>query len=208
MSALRAAARRLSTKPVLRSTLCWGDTSAAWDWAARTLTLSDGATTVLAENVDGFAELWRRNQLVLRKHGVAFDWSHKALHNSVDTIDVKPRCTRVGTTSWAFASDFWDANEKERVATTRGVFVHVKSGRPEPLPDKVAAGLRELVTEDDCDDPFSAVWNLHAIEQTQIRGRRRVDGVGRPKFDSHTGCDSPALRNVAARWSFLISAAS
>ena len=78
MSALRAAARRLSTKPVLRSTLCWGDTSAAWDWAARTLTLSDGATTVLAENVDGFAELWRRNQLVLRKHGVAFDWSHKA----------------------------------------------------------------------------------------------------------------------------------
>ena len=174
MSALRAAARRLSTNPVLRSTLCWGDTSAAWDWAARTLTLSDGATTVLAENVDGFAELWRRNQLVLRKHGVAFDWSHKALHNSVDTIDVKPRCLRVGTTSWAFAADFWDANEKERVATTRGVFVHVKSGRPEPLPEKVAAGLRELVTEDDCDDPFSAVWNLHAIEQMQLQERSKI----------------------------------
>ena len=30
-------------------------------------------------------------------------------------------------------------------------------------------------------------WNLHAIEQTQSRGRRRVDGVGRLKFDSHTG---------------------
>ena len=26
--------------------------------------------------------------------------------------------------------------------------------------------------------------NLHAIEQMQLRGRRRVDGVGRPKFDS------------------------
>ena len=29
--------------------------------------------------------------------------------------------------------------------------------------------------------------NLHAIEQMQLRGRRRVDGVGRPKFDVHTG---------------------
>ena len=57
MSALRAAARRLSTKPVLRSTLCWGDTSAAWDWAARTLTLSDGATTVLAENAVSYTHL-------------------------------------------------------------------------------------------------------------------------------------------------------
>ena len=29
--------------------------------------------------------------------------------------------------------------------------------------------------------------NLHAIEQKQLRGRRRVDGMGRPKFDFHTG---------------------
>ena len=29
--------------------------------------------------------------------------------------------------------------------------------------------------------------NLHAIEQTQLRRQRRVDGVGRPKFDFHTG---------------------
>jgi hypothetical protein len=29
-------------------------------------------------------------------------------------------------------------------------------------------------------------WNLRAIEQMQLLGRRRVDGVGRPKFDSHT----------------------
>ena len=27
-------------------------------------------------------------------------------------------------------------------------------------------------------------WNLHAIEQAQSRGRRRVDGVVRLKFDS------------------------
>ena len=30
-------------------------------------------------------------------------------------------------------------------------------------------------------------WNLRAIEQVQRRGRRRVDAVGRPKFDFHTG---------------------
>ena len=28
---------------------------------------------------------------------------------------------------------------------------------------------------------------LHAVKQMQLRGRRRVDGVGRPKSDSHTG---------------------
>ena len=28
-------------------------------------------------------------------------------------------------------------------------------------------------------------WKLHAIEQTQLRRQHRVDGVGRPKFDSH-----------------------
>jgi len=29
----------------------------------------------------------------------------------------------------------------------------------------------------------------HAIEQTRSRGQRRVDGVGRPKLDFHTGWD-------------------
>ena len=29
-------------------------------------------------------------------------------------------------------------------------------------------------------------WKLDAIEQTQSRGQRRVDGVGRPTFDFHT----------------------
>ena len=32
--------------------------------------------------------------------------------------------------------------------------------------------------------------NLHAIEQTQSQGRRRVDGMGRLKLDFHTGRDS------------------
>ena len=30
-------------------------------------------------------------------------------------------------------------------------------------------------------------WKRHAIAQTQLRKARRVDGVGRPKFDFHTG---------------------
>jgi hypothetical protein len=30
-------------------------------------------------------------------------------------------------------------------------------------------------------------WNRHAIAQTQLRKARCVDGVGRPKFDFHTG---------------------
>jgi hypothetical protein len=31
--------------------------------------------------------------------------------------------------------------------------------------------------------------NLNAIEQMQLRRQHRVDGVGRPKFDFHTGLD-------------------
>ena len=30
-------------------------------------------------------------------------------------------------------------------------------------------------------------WKLHAVEQTQLRRQRRVDGVTRPTFDFHTG---------------------
>ena len=51
------------------------------------------------------------------------------------------------------------------------------------------------------DNVASMAWNLHAIEQMQLRGRRRVDGVGRPKFDFHTGAahpETPAGRR--ARW--------
>ena len=36
--------------------------------------------------------------------------------------------------------------------------------------------------------------DLHAIEQTQLRRQHRVDGVGRPKFDFHTGS---AIRRTA-----------
>ena len=35
-----------------------------------------------------------------------------------------------------------------------------------------------------------AVWKLHAIEQMRVRRTYRVDGVGRPKFDFHTGIPS------------------
>jgi len=37
------------------------------------------------------------------------------------------------------------------------------------------------------DDVASMAWKLHAIEQTQLRRKYRVDGMGRPKFDFHTG---------------------
>ena len=40
--------------------------------------------------------------------------------------------------------------------------------------------------------------NLHAIEQTQFRGRRRVDGVGRLKFDFHTGSTRPVRSRRSA----------
>ena len=36
------------------------------------------------------------------------------------------------------------------------------------------------------DDVASMAWNLHAIEQAQLRRQYRFDGVGRLKFDFHT----------------------
>jgi hypothetical protein len=37
------------------------------------------------------------------------------------------------------------------------------------------------------DNVASMAWKLHAIEQTQLRRQYHEDGVGRPKFDFHTG---------------------
>ena len=53
-------------------------------------------------------------------------------------------------------------------------------------------------------------WKLHAIEQMQLRGRRRVDGVGRPKFDFHTGSSvtKPTMYEGAALCSGDMQSAS
>ena len=40
--------------------------------------------------------------------------------------------------------------------------------------------------------------NLYAIEQARSRGRRRVDGVGRAKFDIHTGSTGARSRRGGA----------
>ena len=41
-------------------------------------------------------------------------------------------------------------------------------------------------------------WKLYAIEQMPLRGRRRVDGVGCPIFDFHTG--RPADKIILISW--------
>ena len=46
-------------------------------------------------------------------------------------------------------------------------------------------------------------WNLHAIEQTQSQGRRRVDGVGRLRFDFHTASNSRWCRFFSSIFSYL-----
>ena len=46
---------------------------------------------------------------------------------------------------------------------------------------------------------LAPVWNRHAIEQMQLRGRRRVDGVGHLEFDFHTGTNSPASSTASRR---------
>jgi len=55
----------------------------------------------------------------------------------------------------------------------------------------------------------SMAWNLRAIEHMLLLGRRRVDGMGSPKFDFHTGrrkkrssCASSARkrRRIRIRW--------
>ena len=42
--------------------------------------------------------------------------------------------------------------------------------------------------------PSSMASNRHAIEQTQLRRQHRVDGVGLPKFDFHTGTGGATRR--------------
>ena len=66
----------------------------------------------------------------------------------------------------------------------------------------LAAAFRACETK-----TLDAVWkstselgyvNLYAIEQARSRGRRRVDGVGRPKFDIHTGSTGARSRRGGA----------
>ena len=52
----------------------------------------------------------------------------------------------------------------------------------------------------------SIAWNLHAIEQMQLRGRRRVDGVGHPKFDFHTANTAWAFATASHRAPRLLDA--
>ena len=44
-------------------------------------------------------------------------------------------------------------------------------------------------------------WKLHAIEQTQLRRHHRVEGVGRLKFDFHTGLDGGAVLSAGTQGS-------
>ena len=58
------------------------------------------------------------------------------------------------------------------------------------FPTSILAGPLELLlqfSDLSGNQPVSSVMtfvSLHAIEQTQLRGQRRVDGVGRPMIDS------------------------
>ena len=50
------------------------------------------------------------------------------------------------------------------------------------------------------DDVASMAWKLHAIEQTQLRRKYRVDGVGRPKFDFQIGAYVDATAGAVAKY--------
>ena len=42
-------------------------------------------------------------------------------------------------------------------------------------------------------------WKLHAIDQMQLRKQHRGNGVGRPKFDFHTGYGEPGATTIIQR---------
>ena len=42
-------------------------------------------------------------------------------------------------------------------------------------------------------------WKLHAIDQMQLRRQHRGNGVGRPKFDLHTGYGEPGATTIIQR---------
>jgi len=145
-TACTRAARATLGRRTLRTALCWGDTSTGWDWAARVLTLSDGASAYAAAGVEGFDELWQLEQLVFRAHSAALIMNVQALHSSsIDVVDVTPRVRRVGRSSFGFACDITAAGAP--VASTRGTFVRMdpETRRPAPLPQDVVLGLAARV---------------------------------------------------------------
>jgi len=169
----------------VRSALCWGDTSTAWDWMARIFTLSDGASALAAEGVDGFDALWQGNALMFVAHAARLRVSHREIHGRVDAIDVSPRINRVGRTSFAFACDFNAAGDGALLAETRGTFVHVDpTGKSAPVPDAAAAGLRARAAADaaadwmdDFGDP-GGFGSKQTLDWSTVVRRSDTDSLG------------------------------
>jgi len=149
------------------------------------LTLSDGASTLLARDNESLNSLVKVDQLVFRTHGFALDRDHAALHGTTDEVTVVPRVAHVGRTSWQFVCAV--RADDERVATTRGTFVHVDATtrRPAPLPETLKLALSRRLSPDE-DDPFPGGAALDALKWTAVDAdawrlvlrRSDADGVG------------------------------
>jgi hypothetical protein len=86
----------------------------------------------------------------------------------------------------AFSTIFYRLLPPEKFRT----FARRSGASPEQAPTHQSMSLMKFVGV--VLDPSTTVWKSkselgYAIEQTQLRGRRRVNGLGRPKFDFHTG---------------------
>ena len=174
----------------------------AFDGAARDQVLGDGAgaapTSVALPNGGNRLNL----RLALEKR---FPWTRVRLESGVVEADLrlKPLATILSAE---------DVERLQRFGRTRG---NKATATIEAPADKdarravhttLAAAFRACETK-----TLDAVWkstselgypetfvNLYAIEQARSRGRRRVDGVGRPKFDIHTGSTGARSRRGGA----------
>ena len=174
------------------------DALRAFDAGAKDQVLRDGigAAPMSVALPDGGNRLNLR--LALEK---GFPWTRVRLESGAVEADLrlKPLAT-------ILSAD--DVERLQRFGRTRGSKAAASIEAPadkdarRAVHTTLAAAFRACETK-----TLDAVWkstselgyvNLYAIEQARSRGRRRVDGVGRPKFDIHTGSTGARSRRGGA----------
>lgn len=195
-------------KAVLRSALCWGDTSTWYDYATRVLTISDGASMLCFPEIVGCNP--STMPWVFRNHAAIFHQPLKQIHNKCKNVDAIPRVIAVGKSSWRFACDVIDQESQRPLASTRGTFVLVDGSLTysTPIPSNVADALRGRIADESDANQSPALASLDAkvSQRPAFLASEQCHEQANPVVVRAT--DADALGHVNnAKWALLIAEA-
>lgn len=201
----------MTLRKVMRSALCWGDTSTFHDYATRILTISDGASMLCFP-----PQIASANPLkmpwVFRSHSAAFHAPLDSVHNEVADVEAIPKVVHVGKSSWRFQCDIVDPSSQRPLASTRGTFVLVDETltHSTPIPAHVADALRGEMSKTD-ESPGSSMAQFEALDAAVAQRPPLFESAQSQEQSDPIrvrATDADALGHVNnAKWGLLIAEA-